>query len=358
MRGPWSAFWFLFVLGCASTTQPGTSVSSPIALARSLSGVPASYVPAFQALSQAVEAHDDAIARQILARTEARLSAERLALGEDADAGEQRALESAETLARGFALILDGRERVEALDLELVARASGEGATGLYLRVHSAWDRALALRTGPLNLREEVVFVSPLGRESRTVRFHSVAAPEEFVVESGAERELALQESSSGLPRSAIAGRREWSLHIGAGSLVEDGQTYPGMHWGVAPARVSELAPYLPEAPLEPYELVEYLERSDLTVPPLERVLPPIMERAVRILPEHREETLTLLGPFLEGATEEQIERAIPALRWLAGTAAGSDPLAWKRWARGSKPDEPSQASAALDLPSPGRRWR
>ena len=121
-----------------------------------------------------------------------------------------------------------------------------------------------------------------------------------------------------------------------SGGIVDADGRYPAMGWPVGPASRTVHAPFLPESPVEPQELVDYLESKSLAGRPIERALPPIMERTVRIPASQREEALGLLRPLVERSTPEEIERIVPALRWLARTSSpGGDPLAWRAWLRG-----------------------
>jgi len=340
----------LLVCGCASD-RSGGGAATPLAPVRGLSGVSPEFFSAFDALRAAVDAHEDPVARRILQRTETRLETRREASWDDMGANERRSLEAADALAAGFARILDGRERVAALDLALTIDEH-EGAPRLMLNVDSAWPSSLSLRPGPATLREEFVWVTALGRENRTVRYLGLEEMSECEV--GPQRPWSRRIASipSELPNGALAARWSWSLVLRSGAVLEAGARYPGMNWGVGATEHTIRAAYLPTTPVEPRELVDYLAEVDLTRARREQILPPVMERAVRIDPTQRAETLALLKPLVQRATPEKIERMIPALRWLARTnAPGSDINAWRQWMSTHGDPPPPRVSAGLDLP-------
>ena len=113
-----------------------------------------------------------------------------------------------------------------------------------------------------------------------------------------------------------------------SGVVVEGEQSFPAMWVEVEPLERTVVARFFPTNPVEPAELVRYVQLEDAA-------LAPIMERAVRIPPERSEETLDLLLPVAERSTVEELARMVPAIRWLARTTIpASDPLAWKEWLR------------------------
>ncbi|MFT5052821.1 MAG: hypothetical protein ACI8QZ_004259, partial [Chlamydiales bacterium] len=251
----------------------------------------------------------------------------------------------------GFGRILDGRERVAALDLALVVEPRGEVMV-LVLRVDSSWPTELSVRPGPATLREEFVWVTPLGRESRIVRYLGLDELTGFEVPPDQAWRTRLTDVAASIPGAALAGRRTWSLVLRSGAVVEDEASYPGMHWGVSPTEWNARAEYLPDTPVEPMELLDYLSKVDITRPSREQILPPMMERAVRIDVTRRGETLRLLKPLVARSVAEKIERMIPVLRWLSRTATpGGDPAAWRRWMDGYGEVQTTEQRGGLDLP-------
>jgi hypothetical protein len=107
---------------------------------------------------------------------------------------------------------------------------------------------------------------------------------------------------------------------------TDDDRFLPAQHIPIEQLELVRLGSYLPTAPVEPQELKAYVETGRMFVPAL-------MERAVRIPPERREEALDLLSPLVERMNVMDLEALVPALRWLARTSRpAGDPDAWRQW--------------------------
>lgn len=286
--------------------------------AGTVEGIAPRYQPLFEALRDAVEADEDETARQIADNLAARL-----ALEPEGTRGRR----DAQRLLQGFERVLDGRALVDSLDLRLALREeSGGRAVRVVLRARAERRTRLELRPAAASLLSYRVTLAEDGRETSSVRTQGVPNLDVLAVDSDGWVEVPLATFPTSLPRNAIAARTHWSLSLLAGDVVEESERYPAMHVPVGAVERVDLAHYLPNGPVEPAELLTYLQRPDVA-------LPPILERTVRIVPERREEALDLLAPLVERSTPEALERMIPSLRWLARTSApGRDPLAWKEW--------------------------
>lgn len=317
MLRPWTLLWLLLLavpLGCRGTGGP----SAPAAPARTIGGVDPRYQPQLEAMRAAVEEQDDQVARRISSSLRARLRADAArGLAETGPALE---------LLEGFERILMGRLLVGALELELVDRPL-EGGLAVLVLLRARSQRPVVLRPLGAQLRVHRMTLSPEGKESRAVR--TVGRVDLGALELGEEwLEVPLESFATTIPSNALGARTHWTLELLAGDVLEQDQAYPAQRVQVAGAERVDLAPFLPNQPVEPEELVAYAQRDDLAAPPL-------LERTVRIAPERREEALDLLTGPVESMSAEQIARLVPTLRWLSRTGLpGQDPLAWRTWLR------------------------
>lgn len=315
-----TCFLVLTLLGCASEASTTHEVVSP--RARTLVGIAPRFQPLLVALRDSIEAHDDESARRIASNLRLRIEAER-------GGGDDSATDDVLGLLGAFERILHGRALVDSLDLELFLRTDEVTQhTQVLLRARTNRATRVEFRPGPALLRTHRILLLPDGRETRTVLTQGVGNMENLSLDSDGWLEIPLASFSSTIPGNAIAGRTLWSLGLRAGEILEEGVHAPAMKVPVLPVERVDLAYFLPNAPIEPAELVSYVQRPEVT-------LPPILERTVRVLPERREEALNLLTPLVEAWTPEQIERVVPTLRWLSRVNfPGSDPLLWREWLR------------------------
>lgn len=329
----------LFLLG--SCAGPGGSRAVPDRTL-TMAGLAARYIASFEALRTAVEAREDVTARQVLAQIQVRIDLEEgLELEDTADA---------RRLAQAFERILRGRELLGALELRLGGASAirDDGTVSLALRISSEHPASMVFRPGPAILRSHYTSVTPDGRESHNVRERALGVlgdleigPEVFEVELGSY--------PLALAHGVLAARSHFDLQILAGEILEDDTGYPAMGASVGPVEWTFRAPFLPTDPVDPAELVRYVSQPTIS-------LPATMERAVRIPPERRLEALDLLEPAVERFTADEVERIVPALRWLARTSApGGDPLAWKEWLRRRAAQRTGEESPSLDIPESAR---
>jgi len=291
------------------------------------------FQPAFDALAAAVKDGEDELARRILAGIMARHPPEHL-----------------REFARGYERILDGRALGRELDLALVSEpvVGSAGDFRLVLEAGHGRTEPVVLRLPPAGLRRTVTAIDPSGNESRSLTTAFTPAVEDLSVPPGERVRVRLLDYELELG-GALAARERWTLEMHAGVFEVGGEELPAQDPVVRAAERTRLAPFLPPAPVEPAELARYLAGDEL-------YLPALIERAVRIAPERREEALDALTPVvlrLEQERPARLESAAPALRWLARTGRQDTPAAWAAWfaARRESAEHPP---GALDLPGAG----
>jgi hypothetical protein len=315
-----SALALALCLGPACSSTGSVGLGETVVLERAgpaRPAVDAAFVLAFDALQAAVDDGEDDVARRILASIRAR--------GPSADLLE---------FARGYERILDGRALLRDLDLALaVDPVEGAPADRRLVLVAShprAEDVVLRLPAGMLARRRTAI--DPAGNESRSLTTERSPLLDELAIPAG--REVRLPVCSFVIDvGGALAVRERWTLVPRAGTVVVGGEELPAQDPVVAACETVRVARFLPGAAVAPEELVSYLARDEI-------FLPALLERAVRIAPERRDEALSLLEPAVARLAAERPERvaeAAPAFRWLAGGAAvdpGRDVAAWAAWFR------------------------
>jgi hypothetical protein len=293
--------------------------------------IDATFVPAFDALTAAVDAHDDETARRILARIQAR----------NPDGPTQRR-------ADAFERILDGRDLVGALELRLVHElAETEGKILVFFEARHELDEPLRVRTAPATLNLLLAGIDMTGFEHRTARTVTVDAIADFKVAPGGPTRIGLGDFQL-MTGTALAVRGRWDLQLLPGEIRRAGESYPATGFQVAPCTAGRLAAFLPTEAVEPAELLRYLEGSEFSMPAL-------IERTVRIEPKRRGEALDLLTPYMLAAAPLEVERVVPALRWLSGQRElGGDPLAWQGWLEVRRQRQLEEATEVQDIELPG----
>lgn len=296
------------------------------------SGVPPEFVPALEAVQVALAEGDELNARRALLRLLARQP-------------EGRTLE----LARGFERILDGRERIGWLDWRLEAAEDPErpGSYDLVLVASQQGPERLVLRSGGARLRVTQYAVDPDGHERRGSRRDAVPFPSELELPTEGELRLPIADLSLEPPTGVLAFSSVFDFELLPGEFVEDERHLPVQTVPVESLEIVRLAGELSAAPLDPGELVAYVDRGHIFVPAL-------LERTVRILPGRRAEALDGLTPVVERLNIVELELLVPALRWLSRSdVPGGDPEAWRRWlrergARGALAEEPPRERLLL----------
>ncbi len=286
------------------------------------------FEPAFAQIAECLERRDEVLARRMLELV--------LARGPSG---------AALARAEGFANVLDGRATASALDLALEALPEGDGGRHrIVLVVTNPLDEAVRVRCPGSVLDYFCLGVNERGIEQRIQRRVVVDALDGLAVEPGEPRRLRL--GAFDVPIGGMVGARAlWRLDAVGGTLARGGRELPANRLAEATCEVVRLDPRLPAAPVEPDELVSYLERGAPSVAAL-------IERAVRIEPRRRDEALDLLAGRLLQRPDVEIEAALPALRWLAASRDAHDgPADWRRRLQ-ARIAEPEAPPPALDLPS------
>ena len=308
--------------GCASKGPAAPAARSEPRTSR---GIAPRYLPSFQALRAALDGRDDVMAGAILRRLQGQLELES-SQGAGVVAEEARA---ALPLAEGFDRVVKGRRRVAALDLQLVLEPSQEPELeqSLVLLATNRWETALRLQPGPSNLVLSRTRVAADGRQARVGRTQPLDLFA-LEVEPGAIARVVLGQFRARLTRDMVAERLEFELEMRAGQVSEGRESYPAQFLHVPKLEYVALAAYLPNSPVEPSELVRYLGQPT-------RNQAAAMERALRILPDRREEALRLLEPLLSAATDDGFSRLAPILTWLAPLGPEiSGREVWLSWIR------------------------
>ncbi len=332
MRGALFVSALLIVSGCRAAA-PGVQPDPQVLSSRG--ALDPEMVPALEALHRAVMAGEDESARHILERLLARTPS-------------GATLE----LARAFERILDGRALVGSIDLRLVAEEV-EGTAGSYdvvLVGSQATTEPVLLMPHGARLREMMVSVDRDGAESRRVSVTVIEGVDRLALPVGEQVRLHLATVRLAAPTGSLAIRGRWSLELWTVEARLGASDLPAAGVRVAAAERVRLAAFLSPDPVQPTELLRYLREERVNGPAL-------MERAVRILPERRAETLDLLSPMVEEMSVLTLGLLVGPLRWLAGTSVpGGDAEAWRRWlvAR-SRAGSPGGEARGLVLPGTRR---
>lgn len=321
------------LVSCAAraTSQRPAAAPEPTAVG-SGAGVDPEHLPALEALERAVQDGHEAAARAILQRLYAREP-------------KGRAL----AIAQSYERILDGRMLARDLRLALVAEEDPTRAGRYRLALLASQPREfeLCVRPGAARLCQEFCAVDPDGSERRGASSRALDGLAELRLPPGVEARSELAEVDLELPRGGLAARLELVLELLPGEIVVEGRSLPAQELRVAPLELVRTASFLPEPRVEPAELERYACSGRVRVEAL-------MERAVRIAPERRDEALDLFARRAAELSSVTLEEIAPALRWLSGDRrCGRDAQAWRRWlgARAAGTDRPGSAADAPALP-------
>ncbi len=263
----------------------------------------------FQSVEAALRARDDALARRILDRILAR-DPQGAALGR----------------ARAFERILEGREWVSQLSLQLYATRVEPGDDWI-VRVSATLrgDVELTLRGAPPALRLVLIGVSPDGLEQRFSQVTPVDALAVWRLPPGVASPVQVGRFSIPIG-GALAVRAIFSLEFLPGEVVRDGEVRPATNVGPARTEVIRLADFLPKPPVDAAELARYVREEMIRTAPL-------LERAVRIPLAERGRALDLLTPAVLELPSGELEKVTVALRWLSGQSdLGADARSWRQW--------------------------
>ncbi len=297
----------------------------------------ARFLPALDALSASVAAGEDDEARRILRRLEAM----------------SPPVEVLELLD-AFERILDGRAVVERLETALIAQEVAErpGDYRVLLAITANEPEDVVFAPAGARLVVTYTSVDPVGSEQRAAQHTTIDGVADLRLAPGETSTLPLIEVTAPAPTGMLALDATFRLEFLAGEVRTGGRALPVNEFPAPEVSVVRLAGYLPTGALPPEELVRYVDAGDVRPPAL-------LERAVRIPPELREDALDALEPLVARLPLPELSELVPALRWLSGTSApGGDPEAWRAWmARRASAGDASTSSAgpgpgSLDLPS------
>jgi hypothetical protein len=287
------------------------------------------FEPAFRQIAECLERRDDELARRVLELVYAR-----------------GPVGAARRHADAFSRIVDGRALAGAVALELEAEPlEKKGEYRLVLVASHPLAERVVVRCPAAGLEFFCLGVNENGIEQRIQKRVVVDALEKLAIDAGETKRVPL--GTFYVPVGGMVGARaEWRLEAVGGVLARGAAELPANRIDAASCEVVRLDPRLPEAPVEPAELVGYLESGGDSVAAL-------VECAVRIEPERRGEALDALAARLVPRPDADLRFALPALRWLSGVRdAAEDEATWR--ARLAARTAPAAAAArpALDLPA------
>ncbi len=293
---PWLAP--LILAACAARAP-----LAPVAF--DLSSISPRHRTAFVGLLAALEDQHNKVAEDILAPLIARLESEADREGEAwmADAAPQ--LLAAKRLRR----VLRGRKRLASLQFQLAVQGE-RGAQSLILTIKSRWPAPLELRPGPAMLHQHALLIGSGGEGSEMARTVAMRHMNELQLDPLGSLQVDLGPYNPNLLGGALGLRETFVLRMGAGGVWEGGEVYPAQLWPEARGMQIHLAAFLPNGVLPPSELVRQVTAGRLGMSAL-------VERAIRIKPEHYTEALRGLRGPVNRATPEMFGRMEPLLRWL-----------------------------------------
>lgn len=302
----------------------------------------AQYIPTLQAVQEALEREDLALAERTLLQWRARLAVDAATAARatpeaplEAGRPSAAAVADAERLAENLGRVIEARRTIAALDLGLeLRRIAGAQRVEVWLTAESSLVEPVVLVPGPGNLEVERLSLDPkTGLEVRATELLALTREVRLEILAGGAAEALLGAVAIGVPGGAIATRSRINLVMRSGSVTVQGRVLPVRAMAVRGAERTDLPAWLPNAPVEPAELARLVAEPGAP-------LTALVERTVRIVPERRVEALELLRePALE-RTLDEFELLVPVLRWLAGSSGdrsagptpGRDPGQWRSY--------------------------
>ena len=300
-----------------------------------------SYSAAFEALKGALDSDELLLARSTIRQLRGRLARDLRSAPTLAEArgrtdevatrtlsGELPSRESVEAaleLVDRFESIVDGRERLGAVTLDLeLRRVPGEARVEVWLRGRSRWPEPLTVRPFAVSL---VVRRLSVDQKALEVNWSDRLVLEDAVgldLPAGGEHARRLLGLPIEVPRGAMATRMRVSLACTGGEVVQGADHYPAREVAVSEAERTDIAGWIPTGLIEPGRLVGLVEegRGNTEV---------LLECAIRIDPARRDEALDGLGRAVQTLPDEALRPIVPAARWLLGVEGfGRDERAWK----------------------------
>ncbi|QDV07568.1 hypothetical protein Poly30_30940 [Planctomycetes bacterium Poly30] len=342
-----SLFGLALFAGCHGT--PG-SAPSPVTLEVETVSSGASlvvhrvYTAAFDALEAALESDDLLVARSTLQRLQQRLAVDRATAPTLAEArqrdddiaartlgGELPSAENVQAalkMAEGFERVIEGRLRMAAIEMELeLERKPGTEVIEIYLVAKSTWPQPLVLEPGAGRLEVLRASLEPrTGGERREARIRALEGGTRLEIPARGTVRALLTEVPVEVPVGSIATRMETQVTFNGGTVSEGDLMLPMREEDLPRTRRTDLAGWVPTSLVEPVELAELVERGGAP-------LAALLERAVRISPTRRDETLDRLGKVVQTLPIDAFHSIVPALRWIVGTNEfGRDEKRWRDW--------------------------
>ncbi len=302
------------------------------------------YVAAFDAVEAALASDDLLVAQSTLTRLQQRLAADSASAPTIAQARAREdeiatrtlngELPSAENVAaaikmsEGFERVIAGRLRMAAIELSLgLERQPGSETVNVLLFAKSSWEEPLVLEPGAGRLEILRVSLEPrTGSERREARIRALESGTRLELPPGERVQVTVTEVPIEVPVGAIATRMEAQVTFNGGTVAEGRFSLPMREQVLPKAKRTDLAGWVPTSLVEPLDIVELMQRGDAP-------LPAILERAVRISPTRRAETLDRLGKAVRTLPVDSFHSMVPALRWIVGTNQfGRDEKRWREW--------------------------
>ena len=302
------------------------------------------YAASFQALRAALEEDDMRVGRATMRQLRARLSADLATaptLAEARTRGDDIALrtltgelpsresvKAAIRMADSFERIIDGRERLSAVDLSVrIVRVPDEMNLEILLTGVSEWGEALTIEPSAASLVTERTSLEPkTGQERRSNARRALDDAPVLEIPPRGTASVVIAVLPIEVPIGAIATRIRVGLACNGGLIEEDGVRFPAKRIEVRTGERTDLAGWVPASLVDPGQLVDLVERGG-------GGLPRMIECAVRIDPARRPETLDRIGVAVQTLPLETMTTVVPAVRWLSGTNQfGRDEAAWRSW--------------------------
>ncbi|MEM1449663.1 MAG: hypothetical protein AAF957_23630 [Planctomycetota bacterium] len=303
------------------------------------------YTASFEAIRLALEVNDLAVARGALRQLRARLAADRvnaptLAQARERDddialrtlAGElpsRESVDAAVKMADGFEKIVEGRLRLEAVQLriDVVRSETEEQQADVVLYGRSDWNGDLRIQPSAASLVVERTSLEPrTGQERRASTTVGLDEAPILQIPAHGEARVVIGSLPIEVPVGSIATRMRVDVRCNGGTISEDDEDYPARDIAVRYGERTDIPGWIPSTVVAPVELVELVERGNT---PLALML----ECAVRIAPGRRDEALDRVGVAIQTLPMQSMRTLVPAVRWLAGTDQfGRDERAWRTW--------------------------
>jgi len=326
---------------CASLAGPERAPGGPRAALRAIH---VSYAAAFEALKEALAEDDLLLARSTARQLQGRLNRELgsaislaqartrtddvAALTLSGQLPSRESVEAAQVAVERFENIIDGRERLLAVNLTVeLRRVPGEERVEAWLTGESSWVEALTVRPFAASILIGRLHIDQEGFEVNWTESVVLEDALELTVPARAAASARLLALPIQVPVGAMATRMSVTLVCTGGELEEGGTRFPAREIAVAKGERTDIAGWIPAGLVEPRRLIELVGQGRGATDVL-------LECAIRIAPSRRAEALDGLGRAVQTLPGEAVRPAVPAIRWLMGVSGidgfGRDERDWK----------------------------